>query len=375
MQNDRAKKRPRARRDVATSIIDAKRAWMECLEARRLLAAVSWTNPAGGSWGTAGNWSTGVVPQPADDVTINQPGNVQITLAANASIHSLTLGGDTLTVSPAAQLSIAGAYTESAGASLLLPGGGSPLDPTSNQFANPISSRPPSPPTAPPRRRVGSRTAEFVPQQAVRLQRRASDPDQRAELGRLSEFQRDAGRLYTLSAYAMTPAGDPLTGSEEGSLQLIFLTSSGHADQRLFAAERGAGAVGGQRDGRAAGGDGRWAGMESRQHDRRRPGQRGERERALDRRRYNGQRPGGGSVYWDGAAVRAGGAGTVEDEPRPRSPIVARSPSGRPMPSPPAARLPNVNGFARRADWEALRRPGTYRIDRVRSVRPASPAR
>jgi alpha-L-arabinofuranosidase len=72
---------------------------MEPLEVRRLLSVVTWTNTAGGSWNTASNWSTGFVPGADSDVVINQPGNIQIALAGNASINSLSITGDTLTVS------------------------------------------------------------------------------------------------------------------------------------------------------------------------------------------------------------------------------------------------------------------------------------
>ena len=47
---------------------------MEILEARQLLAQVSWINPAGGSWAVGSNWSSGVVPGPSDDVAIDVSG-------------------------------------------------------------------------------------------------------------------------------------------------------------------------------------------------------------------------------------------------------------------------------------------------------------
>jgi hypothetical protein len=41
---------------------------METLEDRTLPAAVFWTNLAGGDWAVPGNWSTGALPGPSDDV-------------------------------------------------------------------------------------------------------------------------------------------------------------------------------------------------------------------------------------------------------------------------------------------------------------------
>ncbi len=52
----------------------------------------SWLNPASGSWTTATNWSTGVVPTSSDDVCIQVAGTYTVTLPASASVHSLTLG-------------------------------------------------------------------------------------------------------------------------------------------------------------------------------------------------------------------------------------------------------------------------------------------
>ena len=43
---------------------------VEALEDRYSPAVVYWANPLGGDWQTPANWSTGVVPSPADDVVI-----------------------------------------------------------------------------------------------------------------------------------------------------------------------------------------------------------------------------------------------------------------------------------------------------------------
>ena len=78
-----------------------------------LLAAVSWTGAAGDNqWTTPGNWSGGVLPGPADDVTINVAGNPTIMLGSGTqSIHSLVVGdplqitSGVLAVATTAQLS------------------------------------------------------------------------------------------------------------------------------------------------------------------------------------------------------------------------------------------------------------------------------
>lgn len=55
---------------------------LETLESRTLLAAVNWIGESG-NWIDAPNWSTGLVPGPSDDVTIDNPGaELLITLTA-----------------------------------------------------------------------------------------------------------------------------------------------------------------------------------------------------------------------------------------------------------------------------------------------------
>ena len=89
---------------------------VETLEPRTLLAAVSWTGAAGDNqWTTPGNWSTGQLPGPGDDVTINIAGKPTIFLFSSGggvqSIHSLTLADPlqvrdgTLAIATTAQLS------------------------------------------------------------------------------------------------------------------------------------------------------------------------------------------------------------------------------------------------------------------------------
>jgi hypothetical protein len=87
----------RLRRRPAPAAALARAALLESLEARRLLASVSWINPAGGDFNTPANWDTNTVPGPSDDAFITLDGDytVSIAPAGNASVHSLTLGSAT----------------------------------------------------------------------------------------------------------------------------------------------------------------------------------------------------------------------------------------------------------------------------------------
>jgi hypothetical protein len=70
------------------------------LEDRTVPATVSWSNPAGGDWSVASNWSTGTLPGPNDDVVIDSPiSGATITRGSGStdSIHSLTVHGNALT--------------------------------------------------------------------------------------------------------------------------------------------------------------------------------------------------------------------------------------------------------------------------------------
>lgn len=96
---------------------------VERLEAREV-PAVSWVNPAGGSWQTPGNWNTGAVPGPADEVRVEQAGTYVVSLAGSTQAGALRLGGATGfqtlhagpagVVSPQETLTIHGAYTQAA---------------------------------------------------------------------------------------------------------------------------------------------------------------------------------------------------------------------------------------------------------------------
>ena len=286
---------------------------------------VTWTSTAGGSWSVAANWTTAgspathAVPQAGDDVVIDQPGDISITLSGGVSVNSVTLTGDTLelqaramlttagavsnggtiTVDASAQLVVGGSYMESAGASLLMPGGGSRTQPVSNQFVNSDFEAPAI--TTNGTTRPGNWAAwgssylsrQYAYSGSQSLQ--TSGPNS----GVLQSFSVTPGDSYTLSAYAMTPASDPLTGSEEGSLQLIFYTSGGtqistysppNSVQELSAASATGGPIAG-----SVGGQG-WNQFSTTAVA---PSNAASVSAILGVGAYNGSGAGGGSVYWD----------------------------------------------------------------------------
>ncbi len=55
-------------------------------------ADVSWTNAAGGSWSTPGNWSTNAVPGVSDRALITLAGTYTVTLDVNPSVAAIVIG-------------------------------------------------------------------------------------------------------------------------------------------------------------------------------------------------------------------------------------------------------------------------------------------
>src|SRR5467141_709133 len=53
------------------------------------MAIVSWINSTGGSWETASNWSTGMVPGAADDAFISAGGTYTVSSSANETVNSV----------------------------------------------------------------------------------------------------------------------------------------------------------------------------------------------------------------------------------------------------------------------------------------------
>jgi len=101
---------------------------IEPLEARMLLSAISWKGDSG--YRTDPNhWSGGVVPGPADDVTIDVPGiTVTVSSSAPQSVRSLystatlVIDGGSLTTATNSEIASPGAVDVQAG-SLYLGGG------------------------------------------------------------------------------------------------------------------------------------------------------------------------------------------------------------------------------------------------------------
>jgi hypothetical protein len=219
---------------------------LEALEDRVVPTQVKWNIPASGSWMTGGNWSTGAVPQPGDDVVIDQPGNIQVTLSAGTSVNSIAITGDTLsiaggtltvagavtstggaiTVATGAQLAVGGTYTQDAAATLTLPTGTLGTGVGTNLLSNPDLESPTATnsTTAPGSWSTWGTTylsTQFA--QAGKQSLQEFGPNS----GALESFSVTPGVSYTGSVYAMTPSTNPLTGPEGGFLQMLFYDSTG----------------------------------------------------------------------------------------------------------------------------------------------------
>src|SRR5947208_638311 len=98
---------------------------LERLEDRLLLAAISWTNLAGGDWDTPGNWSSGNLPTASDDVVLsaNLVAGAGITdnQGISESVNSLTssdrvtFSGGNLAVATSATIKGAGSFNALSG--------------------------------------------------------------------------------------------------------------------------------------------------------------------------------------------------------------------------------------------------------------------
>jgi hypothetical protein len=78
---------------------------LERLERLVLLANVTWVSTQSGFWDVASNWSTGAVPGAGDDVTINQPGNITVTVEDSREVGSVQASStDTLAVNSTGSL-------------------------------------------------------------------------------------------------------------------------------------------------------------------------------------------------------------------------------------------------------------------------------
>jgi hypothetical protein len=234
------------------------------------MSAVSWASATGGSWSTPANWSNDAVPTGSDTVTINQPGNIQVTLTGTASISSLTLAGDSLqitsgtltvasgsnigaggtvslttatvnlasgaglvnsgdiSVNPGSALNVGGGYTETLTGNLTLPSTTTlstnvGTDLLSNSgFESPAAGT--NTTTAPNGYGVWGASyvsTTFAHSDAQSLQQSG------ANSGVNDTVPVTPGVSYTASAYAMTPSTSKLTGPEGAFLNFFFYNASG----------------------------------------------------------------------------------------------------------------------------------------------------
>jgi Ca2+-binding RTX toxin-like protein len=106
----------------------------ESLEARRLLATLTWNTSGSGDWGTASNWIPAQVPTSSDDVIIpSLTGSQSITVSSGSrAARTIQVGGDeklkisggTLTVSAATSVISGTGSVEVSGGTLSLAGNG-----------------------------------------------------------------------------------------------------------------------------------------------------------------------------------------------------------------------------------------------------------
>ncbi len=216
----------------------------EQLEDRQMLAAVSWIGSATGNWDIAANWSNQVVPTSTADVSINttspatitiQPGDVEsVDSLVVGSMDSLSMAGGslstvlgltnngTITVSAGCSLTVNGAYSQAATATLSLLGSSSATNlATNSDFESPVVTNSTTVPTG-----WGYWGSAYVSNQYA-FTGSQSLLMSGASSGINEAFAVTSGTSYTVSADAMTPAGNALTGNEVGQMELLFYNSSG----------------------------------------------------------------------------------------------------------------------------------------------------
>ncbi len=178
----------------------------ERLEDRALLAVDTWIGGSG-NWSLASNWSAGL-PTSTTDAVIDTASAATITIPAGQTfaINSLTVGANN---------------------TLSLPGGGDPSNPTSNlvsansSFESPVAANSTTHPST-----WGTWGSSYLSTQYA-YSGTQSLALSGANSGVTQQFTVSPGVSYTASVYAMTPAGNPLTGNINAELQLLFFTSTG----------------------------------------------------------------------------------------------------------------------------------------------------
>jgi hypothetical protein len=79
------------------------------------MAVINWKSGINGDWGTAADWSNGMVPGAATDVSIAATGTYTVTISAAEAAHSLSINAAGATVSDNSSLTIGTTLTLSAG--------------------------------------------------------------------------------------------------------------------------------------------------------------------------------------------------------------------------------------------------------------------
>jgi hypothetical protein len=217
---------------------------LEALEDRVLPSTDSWISATSGAWTTAANWSTGAVPAAGDDVVINQSAGVTVTLAASTSIHSLGLTGATLNVTggtlavatdsssagslqvqPGAHVTFAGSYVQNTAGSLTIPAAGLGTGVGTNLATNTgfeLPSEAAITPTGWGYWGTSYLSSLYAHTGAQSVQEYGPSS------GVIQSFAATPGASYTGTAYAMTPANNPLTGPEGGFIQVLFYDAGGN---------------------------------------------------------------------------------------------------------------------------------------------------
>jgi hypothetical protein len=241
---------------------------IEALESRLFLSTVSWIASTGGQWSTAADWSSGVVPQAGDDVVINKAGNLTITLAGSTSVNSVTVTGDTLsvsggtlslaanssvgpsgsltlssatlslatgaalansgsiTVNPASQIDDSAAYSQTATGTLTLPSGTKTTGVGTNLLGNPGFESPTASGSTTVPNSWGQWGNAYV-STAYAHSGTQSLLEYGSNSGAYQSFAVSPGVSYSASVYALTPSSAKLTGSQGAFLQIVFLNASG----------------------------------------------------------------------------------------------------------------------------------------------------
>jgi len=234
------------------------------------LSTVSWSATGSGLWSTAADWSTGVVPQPGDDVLINEPGNnLQVSLTGSTAVNSIAVTGDTLavsggtlsvaasssigasgiltlsnatlsvatgatltnsgsiTVNPGSQLNAGSAYSATSTGTLTLPSGTQTTGVETNLLGNPGFEAPSTSGSTTPPSVWGQWGNAYVSTQYAHSGTQ-SLLESGSNSGVYQSFSVNPNVSYSASVFALTPASAQLTGEQGAFLQIVFVDANGN---------------------------------------------------------------------------------------------------------------------------------------------------